>query len=452
VPGDSSDGWQLVGEDDNSTVASTSQPAEPSRAAGALDPETELDLCFICDCTGSMSSYIQAAQKNIHAIVKKITESHGANVRFGLISYRDHPPQERSYVTQCHPFTESLADMRRYVDSMSAKGGGDGPEAVTAGMQAAFELPWRPNATKVCVLIADAPPHGLEPHGDGFPNGDPEGRDPLEIARNMAAHNITIYTVGCEPALGSYRFARDFFCTVAELTGGQAVALGSAALLADVIINGSAEEICLTKLQREVEEEVLQVQSKARSAGEDITTESAVSFAYANLQSRGLTSCQMRTDGNMVNKTKGMWGGVKEDDKRSLASVKQDLCAMSAPFPGDDMALGGLPLPSAEKSRKRSSGGGGGLLSNLFGAPGSLSAKAAAPPPSAEADVDMAAPPPATNMMAMPAYMPSAPSPAAAAALAPQKAATNNYVTTDLISKDQVARIVQRAQCQNRLL
>ena len=32
-------------------------------------------------------------------------------VRFGLISYRDHPPQEKTYVTQVHPFTEDLEVM-----------------------------------------------------------------------------------------------------------------------------------------------------------------------------------------------------------------------------------------------------------------------------------------------------------------------------------------------------
>lgn len=39
---------------------------------------------------------------------------------------------------------------------------------------------------------------------------------------------------GCEPALGAYQFARDFLCNVAEMTGGQAIALSSAAMLADV--------------------------------------------------------------------------------------------------------------------------------------------------------------------------------------------------------------------------
>ena len=139
--------------------------------------------------------------------------------------------------------------MPGYVNSMQAHGGGDGPEAVTAALFEALALPWRPNATKICasksvlwrkicskqhgtawakktntlslevqkkkkhilddsgvffsrsglsgVLIADAPPHGLEPSGDGFPNGDPDGRDPLDILRDMTVHGITCYTVGC---------------------------------------------------------------------------------------------------------------------------------------------------------------------------------------------------------------------------------------------------------------
>merc|ERR1711988_353879 len=144
---------------------------------------------------------------------------------------------------------------------MSASGGGDGPEAVTAALHDGLHnVAWRPNATKIAILIADAPPHGLEPSGDGFPNGDPDGRDPLEIAREMAANGITMYTVGCEPALGNYRFARDFMCNIAEITGGQAIALSSAELLADVIVNGSSEEIALTQLEREVEEELAAVQ------------------------------------------------------------------------------------------------------------------------------------------------------------------------------------------------
>ena len=33
------------------------------------------------------------------------------------------------------------------------------------------KLSWREEATKICVFIADAPPHGMGANGDGFPNG-----------------------------------------------------------------------------------------------------------------------------------------------------------------------------------------------------------------------------------------------------------------------------------------
>lgn len=42
-------------------------------------------------------------------------------------------------------------------------------------MADALEMAWRPNATKMVVIIADAPPHGIGEHGDGFPEGSPCG-------------------------------------------------------------------------------------------------------------------------------------------------------------------------------------------------------------------------------------------------------------------------------------
>lgn len=376
-----------------------------AEAKTGLDQDSELDLCFICDCTGSMGSYIRAAQDNIQSIVSKIGH-HGAKVRFGLISYRDHPPQEKTYVTQVHPFTEDLEVMRGYVNTMKAHGGGDGPEAVTAALADAFNLPWRPNATKICVLIADAPPHGLEPSGNGFPNGDPEGRDPLEIVRNMTVHGITCYTVGCEPALGAYQFARDFFCTVAEVTGGQAVALSSAAMLADVIINGSAEELALAKLQRQVEEEVLKVRLEARKDGKDISTEASVNAAVANLHSRGFKTVQMDTDGRMENATRAHWGDVRE--KKSLASVKADLGKFAT-------------VPTRGAVEHRTMPHGRGIAMSVMAMAGVAPYEGAAVP-------------------AAPVTAPAASS------------ASCNHLKTDLISTEQVSRIVQRAQCQDRLL
>ena len=50
--------------------------------------------------------------------------------------------------------------------------GGDGPEAVTPALYAAVHtLSWRKNAVKIALLIADAPPHGLDRNGDTWPQG-----------------------------------------------------------------------------------------------------------------------------------------------------------------------------------------------------------------------------------------------------------------------------------------
>jgi len=302
-----------------------------SNETAAEEVNPELDLVFVCDATGSMGSYIFAAQQNICSIVDRVHAEHEADVRFALVSYRDHPPQDSSYITKVFDFTDGTAQMKSYVDTMSASGGGDGPEAVTAAMDDALRrVSWRPNSTKIAVLIADAPPHGLEPSGDGFPNGDPEGRDPLQIAREMAASGITLYTVGCEPALGAYHFARDFMCNVAEITGGQAIALSSSKLLADVIVNGSAEEIALTKLEREVDAEIETVRCSAAAEGEAVEEEEIVQRACRNLQHRRVTSTQMRHDGAMAyrSNTEAVWKRATSGSE-SLAACKAKLVRSS---------------------------------------------------------------------------------------------------------------------------
>ncbi|KAG5192512.1 hypothetical protein JKP88DRAFT_204275 [Tribonema minus] len=218
-----------------------------------------------------MGSYISEAQRNVQSIVESLVAAEKCDVRFGLVKYRDHPPQESTFVSEQCDFTSAVGAMRANVDTMSAAGGGDGPEAVCCGLHAALHMAWRPDAVKIVVLIADAPPHGLGEHGDGFPNGCPEGRDPLAIARAMLEAGITVYTVGCEPALGSYRFARDFMVAVADITQGQAIALSSAKLLVDVILGGAREELDLERLMGNIDEEVSearqQVAAERVSAG-----------------------------------------------------------------------------------------------------------------------------------------------------------------------------------------
>ena len=207
-------------------AASASSKALPDSKANQ-----KLDLVFTMDCTGSMGSYIQSAKQNIELIVRRLHDAEGYDLRFGLVAYRDHPPQDMTYVTKSFEFTTEIGAMQANLRTLSAQGGGDGPEAVAAALKATHDMAWRPDATKIVILIADAPPHGLGESGDGFPDGGPDGIDPLVVLDQMSMRGMTIYSCGCQPALSNYRFAVDFFIACAERTNGQAVSLGSAAAL-----------------------------------------------------------------------------------------------------------------------------------------------------------------------------------------------------------------------------
>ena len=121
---------------------------------------------------GDLSSNHTFPLQNIRRIVEEIVAKEKSDVHLALIEYRDHPPQESSFVTRVHDFTASVKKMKTWLEAASASGGGDGPEAVADAWHALLKLNWRENATKICVHIADAPPHGLGLRGDGFPKGE----------------------------------------------------------------------------------------------------------------------------------------------------------------------------------------------------------------------------------------------------------------------------------------
>ncbi|CAF4400506.1 unnamed protein product [Rotaria sp. Silwood2] len=225
-----------------------------------------LDLVFVMDCTGSMGSYIASATDNIRSIVEEIVVSEKSDIRLALVEYRDHPPQDHTFVTRVHDFTAKVSEMKGWLQQCQANGGGDAPEAVADGLHAVLKLSWRAESTKICILIADAPPHGLNPSGDGFPNGCPHGLDPVQIVRDMAEKHITLYSVGVEPPITPYR---DFFMSLAYTTGGQYVPMVNAKLLAKVIIGGVREEISLDRLMQAAEEDINREMKRADAEGAD---------------------------------------------------------------------------------------------------------------------------------------------------------------------------------------
>lgn len=171
------------------------------------------------DCTGSQGSYIASATKNIEEICNHIYESGKLqareDLRIGLVAYRDHPPQDHTYVTKNFGFSSDISEVHKNLSSLYASGGGDGPEAVTAALAEVLNMDWRPLASKMVVLIADAPPHGIGEYGDGsvsflkVRSGLSEWLTALQVSTR--AHPMD--TIRCR-SRGRWRAGESLWCVV----------------------------------------------------------------------------------------------------------------------------------------------------------------------------------------------------------------------------------------------
>ena len=129
------------------------------RLAGvtALTPTT-LDLGFAIDVTGSMEDELRYINAEVGEIVQQIRRSAPeTTVRVGATFYRD---RSDPVVVQQIPFTTNVSGFAAAMGGIHASGGGDYPEDMNAGLEAALgRLAWsQGNAVRVLVLVADAPP------------------------------------------------------------------------------------------------------------------------------------------------------------------------------------------------------------------------------------------------------------------------------------------------------
>ena len=320
------------------------EQAATAESASVESSSSELDLVFAFDCTGSMGAYLHQAQSNIKDIAQQIITSEHASVRMALVAYRDNPPQDKTFATRVHDFTSSLDTMEKSLMQYTAMGGGDGPECVADALYEVSNLKYRQSAAKVCVFIADAPPHGLGESGDGFPNGSPNGHDPYAISRKLSQIGVTVYAVGCEPVLSSsYRFARTFFESIAEVTGGQYVTLGTSKMLADVIIGGAREEIALEKLMTAAKKEL---EEGIREGVVDRSDDDACQrYLSAQIASKGHKVSSLRCSGRELPKHSPM---SKEWAKcESLDAVRERTSAMAL----SDAPAPMMRMSSASRSR-----------------------------------------------------------------------------------------------------
>ena len=125
--------------------------------ASALTP-ANLDLGFLIDVTGSMGDELAYINAELMGIIQQVRAAvPQVNVRVGATYYRDRAdfrPLEQI------PFTNDVGAFLGQAARITASGGGDYPEDLNAGLEAAVtSQAWSDGpAVRVLVLISDAPP------------------------------------------------------------------------------------------------------------------------------------------------------------------------------------------------------------------------------------------------------------------------------------------------------
>ena len=135
-----------------------------------------VDAVFLCDCTGSMGSFIGHAKATIKKMVEQIRAKYiESSIFVGFIGYRDHCDKD---ILETINLTGDMEEVYKFIDKLNASGGGDEAEAVADALKEAVNtITWREGSLKLVLHILDAPPHGKEfgagsdDHRSGCPCG-----------------------------------------------------------------------------------------------------------------------------------------------------------------------------------------------------------------------------------------------------------------------------------------
>lgn len=206
------------------------------------DAAIPVDVTFIIDTTGSMADEIQRIKETLLSVTEALRSSGNAiDLRYAAVLYKDVGDE---YVTRTHPFTADIAAFDTALKTVTAGGGGDGPESLNQGLaEAVHGVSWREHAAKVAFLIADAEPH--MDYDDDIPYG--------ESAKDAVARGIRIHSVA---ASGLGPFGTLVFRQVAQYTQGKFIFIEYGSTAATAASHGVAGQVKSNNLDDIVLEQI----------------------------------------------------------------------------------------------------------------------------------------------------------------------------------------------------
>lgn len=129
------------------------------------DSKRKLDIYFLADTTGSMSSIIAAVKAGVPNIINGIPA--GNDIYYGVGNYKDFDSSDpyafQHQLNPTNPIT-NLAAIQGAINTWSASGGDDTPEAQLYALDQLAQPPggsigWRTNSKRIIVWFGDEPGH-----------------------------------------------------------------------------------------------------------------------------------------------------------------------------------------------------------------------------------------------------------------------------------------------------
>ncbi|MGE0489113.1 MAG: VWA domain-containing protein [Vulcanimicrobiota bacterium] len=217
----------------------------------------QVDICFVIDTTGSMGPFLASAQAELVRLMEGLGSTAGLDMQFALVEYRDHPPQEQSFITKCYPLTSNRQALQKVIDQLKASGGGDAPEAVYRGLHdGCLETAWREHSSRYVILVGDAPPHGLGMRGDHWPDGCPSGLDTRQVTAIAEETRATLFAL----VIGPSPYTEKAFAALARGTGGRCYRVSAANEVLAKLVDILTEEFSHLELDQKVLTRVQQLE------------------------------------------------------------------------------------------------------------------------------------------------------------------------------------------------
>jgi hypothetical protein len=270
-----------------------------------------VEVAFVLDTTGSMAALIEGAKRKIWSIATTIVdENPGAEIRMGLVAYRDIGDE---YVTRRVELTADIQDLYAQLLELRARGGGDWPESVNEALHEGItRLAWTqgPEVSRIVFLVGDAPPHMDYAQDVKYPEA-------LKIAHER---DIVVNAVQAGDARDTLRVWRE----IAQMGGGVYLPIpqdGGRVVVIETPFDGE-----IIELQERLNRTVLpygprfrksSVEQKTRQAAAAPAPMAADMAGYLNRQARASSSAGVITgEGDLVADVAA--------GRQKLATVKDD--------------------------------------------------------------------------------------------------------------------------------